>query len=107
MEYRTNGMFRITAQEESEVMRLRLQGRLVGPFVSELERVWQSLTSSSGSKRLCVDLCDVLYIDAAGRELLAEIYGKTGAEFVADTPLMKHFAQEVKRSSVPNRGQGG
>ena len=32
-----------------------------------------------------------------GRNLLAEIHAKTGAEFLADTPLTKYFAEEAQQ----------
>jgi hypothetical protein len=44
-----------------------------------------------------VDLRGVMYVDGTGRDLLAEIHAKTGAEFVADTPLTKHFAEEARQ----------
>jgi hypothetical protein len=44
-----------------------------------------------------VDLRGVMYVDETGRKLLAEIHGRTGAEFVADTPLTKHFAEEARQ----------
>jgi hypothetical protein len=45
-----------------------------------------------------VDLRGVTFIDKAGRTVLAEIHSKTNADFLADTPMTKYFADEAKRS---------
>jgi hypothetical protein len=34
-------------------------------------------------------------MDTNGRNLLAEIHAETGAEFLADTPMTKYFAEEA------------
>jgi ABC-type transporter Mla MlaB component len=90
---------RISVQEDPEVIRLRVEGRLAGAYTSELDRAWRSLALALGSKMLCVDLCDVTYMDRAGMQLLAEIHCKTNADLVADTPLTKYFAEEARRRS--------
>jgi hypothetical protein len=41
-------------------------------------------------------------MDAAGRHLLAEIHAKTGADFLADTPMTKYFAEEAMRGIRAN-----
>ena len=62
-------------------MSIKLEGRIVGPWVAEFDRTWHSLASSLDGKKLSVDLRGVTYIDSEGREVLAEIV-KT-ASFVA------------------------
>ena len=41
-------------------------------------------------------------MDAAGRHLLAEIHDKTGADFLADTPMTKYFAEEAMQGIRTN-----
>ncbi len=90
---------RITIQEEApRSITLKIEGRVTGPTVSELGRAWQDLAATLGSRKLSVDLRGLTFIDTAGRNLLAEIHSKTNAEFVADTPMTKYFADEAKRS---------
>ena len=50
-----------------------------------------------GQKILDVDLCGVTHVDDAGRSLLAEIHARTGAQFIADTPLTKYFAERAQQ----------
>ena len=80
-------------------MRLKLEGRVTGPWVSEFDRTWRSLAPSLESKKLVVDLCGVIHMDSEARRLLAEIHKKTGADFLADTPMTKYFADEARRRS--------
>lgn len=91
-------MLKITVQEEAEAVTLKIEGVVVGPNVPELQRAWQELVPSLGSRKLLVDLCDVTFMDSAARSILADISRKLGAEFLADTPMTKYFAQEAKRA---------
>jgi len=84
---------------------LKVEGRIVGPWTAELDRIWQSLSPSLDGRKLAVDLRGVSYIDHKGREILAEIYRKTGGQFQTDTPLAEYFAQEA-RSSILQNGSG-
>ena len=92
-------MLRITIDDEANPVRLKLEGRIVGPWVAELDRTWQSLGPSLGARKLCIDLCDVSYIDREGRQVLAEMYGQTQAQFETNTPLAEYFAEEARASS--------
>jgi hypothetical protein len=40
----------------------------------------------------------VTYVDTDGRHLLREIYQQSGAAFVFNTPLSKHFAADAVRA---------
>jgi hypothetical protein len=70
---------------------LKLEGKLVGAWVRELERVWQS---ASAQERILVDLCSVSFVDDLGKELLSQMY-RRGARLVAGTPLMKQIVEEI------------
>ena len=85
-------------------MRLKLEGKLTGPWVREFDQAWRSLRSSLDSRKLVIDLCGVIHMDAEAQRLLTEIYEKTGAELVADTPMTKYFADEARRQNGRKRG---
>jgi ABC-type transporter Mla MlaB component len=88
---------RVTIHDrEGEQITLKIEGRVAGPQVPELHRAWQSLATSMGERTLRVDLRGVTHVDETGRNLLAEIHARTGAEFMADTPLTKYFAEEAQ-----------
>ena len=66
---------------------LKLEGRVVGPWVGELQVVCESLLSNGRAMKL--DLSDVSYADAEGVELLANLKLRgvrlvNGSPFVAE-----------------------
>ena len=63
-------MLRITASENLETRIFRLEGRLVGLWVKELERCWQEAARGTRRDSIRVELVAVTFIDIAGRELL-------------------------------------
>ncbi|HTC63770.1 MAG TPA: hypothetical protein VK709_13075 [Candidatus Saccharimonadales bacterium] len=93
-------------QMGSENMTIKIEGKIAGRQVAELDRAWRELAPALGEKKLNVNLCGVTFMDGNGNHLLAEIYEKTGAEFIADTPLSKYFAQQARQSSRSRNGQG-
>jgi len=84
-------------QQEGGHVTLKIEGKVAGLHVPELHRVWRDLAPSLGERMLRVDLRGVMHVDETGRNLLAEIHAKTGAEFLADTPLTKFFAEEAQQ----------
>jgi anti-anti-sigma regulatory factor len=93
---------KISVHETDDDVVLKIEGRAAKPLVDELNRTWQNLAPSLGSRRLSIDLRGVTFMDMTGRHLLAEIHAKTGAEFLADTPMTKYFAEEAIRSFRTN-----
>ena len=76
---------------------MRLDGRVVGPWVDEFRRAWHSLAAGLGSRRLKVDLRGVTHMNADARRVLADIHYTTGADFLTDSPLTQYFAEEARR----------
>ena len=83
-------------QHEPEHVTLQIEGKIAGLHVPVLHKAWQELGPSIGQRRLRVDLRGVTHVDGTGRNLLAEIHARTGAEFLADTPLTKYFAEQAR-----------
>ena len=95
-------MLRITVHDNPRALTFQLEGRLVGPWLRELEECWQSTLALQGKPILCVDLTGVTSIDAAGQACLAAMH-RQGAEFVAaDDCLTKAVVAEVTRGPVPD-----
>jgi hypothetical protein len=95
-------VLRITIEEKGQLVTLKLEGKISGPWMAELNRTWQSLAPSLNSRKLSLDLREVTQINAEGRRLLAEIYDKTGAEFQTGSLLMELYAQEAMREHYKN-----
>jgi len=89
---------KITIHDEPNArLKLKLEGQVAGPWVRELYRTWQSLTPVLESRKLVIDLCGVMHMDSDARNLLAEIYKKSGPDFLANTPITRYFADEARR----------
>jgi anti-anti-sigma regulatory factor len=79
---------------------MRLEGRVAGPWASELDRVWLEAAPRLQSKKLVIDLHNVTYADASGKQVLRDIYAQTNAELVASTPWTQFLAEEVTANKV-------
>jgi ABC-type transporter Mla MlaB component len=99
-------MLRITIHENATAQTILLEGKIVGPWVEEFSRTWHSLAPSLGSKELHLDLRGVGFVDSKGRQLLREIYRKTNASFLADSPLTQYYAEDAMQQS-PRNGEKG
>ena len=89
-------MVRISVEEHINSVVLRVEGSLRGPWVAELERVWQS--NRFPDLRVCLDLKDVSYVDEAAQGLLRRMY-EGGVELLAAGPMMTAIVEEIMRSS--------
>lgn len=93
-------MLRITIQESAQASTFKLEGKLTGPWVNELEQTWQNATAAAppaSKKPLIIDLADVTYIDCAGKSLLARIYER-GAKLIACSPMNRSIVEEIMRA---------
>ena len=91
-------MLKISVENEAKAVTVKLEGSVTGPWVDELKKVWSSLTAP-GSKSLFVDLRGITHVSPAGKQVLSEMHRQSGAEFIADSPLTKHFADEARRTT--------
>ena len=69
---------------------VKLEGKLCGPWVEELQRFW-SATPANHSAR--VDLEEVTYVDQKGRELLWQME-KQGASLVRGSEFINHLLHD-------------
>ena len=92
-------MLRIEWDEASAPATLRLQGKLSGPWVEEVERVWATVRTISSHP--IVDLTEVTFIAAQGRQLLAAML-RQGAE-LHGTLLMQFTIERIKLESLETR----
>jgi len=99
-------MLRITIHDGARAQTIQLEGKIVGPWVEEFSHTWQSLAASLGSKDLHLDLRDVAFVDAKGRQLLREIYQRTNACFLSNSPLTQYYAEDAMQQSRQNGEEG-
>ncbi len=87
-------MLRITIHHTHDDLTLKLEGRLAGPWVGELEACWVEQRATFDSRRWCVDLRGVSHVDDRGRELMARLHAD-GAHFVASGCVMPGIVREI------------
>jgi hypothetical protein len=66
-------MLRITIHEQAGVTSFVVEGKLVGPWVKELEKCWEGATAADPSRAMLVNLAGVNLIHSEGLGLLARL----------------------------------
>jgi hypothetical protein len=88
-------MLRITVVDSPTEQRLVLYGKLVGPWIGELQRVRENLRQQLGDRRSVIDLNEVTLIDDSADQLMV-IMLEQGAELVARGTLNRWLIQALK-----------
>lgn len=88
-------MLKITVHNESSTTTLKIEGKLMGPWVKEMERCWRDLMPLDGAS-LLVDLSGVTFVDPDGEKLLKLMF-QEGADFWAPGVMTRHIVETIKR----------
>src|SRR5439155_21491178 len=103
-------MLRITTETKRGKIFLSVEGRLAGPWVAALEQCWRELHAASPREKFHVNLCEVSFIDAAGKVLLKEIH-RQGGQLIAEGCLNQAIVHEIigrkKASTGDKEGRKG
>lgn len=87
-------MLRISIHYQVPVTSFVLEGKLIGPWVRELEKYWDDALVRNGSRTMLVDLANVSFIDAEGRALLARMR-QEGARLLSAGVLINQIVAEI------------
>lgn len=87
-------MLKITIDNAMNAATLKLEGRLAGPWVGELERSWGAVKDDSRDRPVMVDLCEVTFVDGEGRKLLSRMY-EQGAQLRTFGCMAKGIVEEI------------
>jgi hypothetical protein len=98
----STNVIRITAQQESLVTRLFLEGKLAGRCVDELDKCWQ--TCPNGEVPLLVDLTNVSFVDEHGKELLVRMHNK-GIKLFSKSVMTKCLIEEIENTAAVSGDQ--
>jgi len=98
-------MLKITFQDTPDHTTVKLEGKLSGPWVEELERSWTE-HSPRASENVIIDLSDVTYIDPEGKRLLARMMDK-GVCFEGTHLMTKYVIDEITRVGMRSGRNGG
>ena len=100
-------VLRITVEENSHAIVIKLEGRIAGPWAAELDRLWQEKASSFSKRKTSLDLRETTFADAEGIRVLRTIYSQTGAAILAGTPWTQYLAEEIVGKSTQPAGSEG
>jgi ABC-type transporter Mla MlaB component len=81
-------MLRITLHDSARELRIKLEGKLSGPWVEELRQCWRTASSTTAGRATSLDLSEVDFVDGEGQLLLSEMH-RDGVRLDAVTPLMQ------------------
>lgn len=97
-------MLKISVKDEEPQKRilLEVEGRLVGPWVVELERCWESARNRVSSEVIVVRLANVSFIDDAGRELLTKI-SNAGSKLEGEGCMVRAIIARIIGAVFPAR----
>jgi hypothetical protein len=98
-------MLRISVEENIEALEIKLEGRIAGPWVAELNRVWVETAPRLAARKLILDLSGVTYAEAGGAYLLSQIYAQTKAELLAGTLSAQSLAEQIMRGGTQSETQ--
>lgn len=87
-------MVRVTIDDRGPTAYMKIEGRLVGAWVSELDQCWRTYCTRSPRKKLVADLSKTEFVDLAGKYLLTLMY-RSGVRFTVCTPYMDALLAEI------------
>jgi hypothetical protein len=88
-------MLTITITDTPTEQRITLSGKLIGPWIQELRRVWEQCRTQAVGRKIVFDLNDVIHIEESANSLLTEMMAD-GAELVSDGGLNGWLIQALK-----------
>jgi anti-anti-sigma regulatory factor len=90
-------MLRVTTLATRNQVTLKLEGKLRGPWVGEVAKVWEKVLPDVGGRPIMVDLHAVSFVDERGKGVLIAMR-QGGAELVATGPLMTALLEEITQN---------
>ena len=90
-------MFRATVERTSDQVTLRIEGRLSGPCLAELEHCWSQISVGNGRHRMVVDLKEVTFVSSQGKQLLERLC-RAGAQLTGDGLMTQALVEQITRS---------
>lgn len=90
-------MLKVTIEQKERSSILKLEGRLAGQWVEEVEQAWQAEAGANKDRYIEVDLSGISFIDSQGKQLLARMY-EGGVLLVAVSPTIRHIVEEITRN---------
>jgi anti-anti-sigma regulatory factor len=88
-------VLKITVEKTDKSTKFSLEGKLSGPWVKELDRVWVASGATLEAAPVAVDIAGVTFIDSEGQQLLARMYG-SGVELQGAGCMNRSIVERIK-----------
>src|SRR4051812_40621351 len=91
-------MLKITLHDSADEFRFRLEGKLSGPWVTELRQCWQTASSTTQGRRTVLDMREVDFVDGPGESLLCDMT-RSGVAIQVSTPFMQSVVEGIRHEA--------
>jgi anti-anti-sigma regulatory factor len=78
---------------------MKFEGKLAHEWVDEARKAWMAVSEMNFDAGIVVDLLNVLFVDDAGHQLLAEMRHE-GAELMGSGPLISALIDEIEEAET-------
>ena len=89
-------MLKISILDTPSKRQLLIEGKLIGPWASELARVWRQATTDLNGRALIIDVKGLTTITEDGENVLLELM-KEGASFRSSGVFTKQVLKRMTR----------
>jgi hypothetical protein len=96
-------MLKITIDKDGGPITFKLEGRVAGEWIDELERAW--LVEADRSKLINVDLTGVTFVDEEGKKLLGRMV-EQGSSLHATDCMNRSIIEQITRKRQQHAGNG-
>lgn len=87
-------MLKISTVDTRSERRLMIEGKLMEPWIAELEDTWAAASVNLDGRKLVVDLSNATFISPEGEDALFELMRK-GAKFSCGGVLTKYLVRQI------------
>jgi anti-anti-sigma regulatory factor len=91
-------VMRITLVPESKPPTLKLEGKLSGPWVNELQHSWNEIRQSDHLPKVAVDLTEVTFVSPEGKQLLEAMF-QQGADLRSRSLMTQFILGQIKNNA--------
>jgi len=95
--FRGSVMLRITTRNDNAATIFIVEGKLIGPWVQELEKCWRAAISIEPRSPILVNLAKVTFIDDIGKQLVAQMR-RSGVKLTGAGLIAEFICTEIERA---------
>jgi anti-anti-sigma factor len=97
-------VLRITTERSKNLLSLRLEGRIAGPWVEVLRRTWTDAASRDEPQEIVLDFGGVSFVDNQGQKLLLTMQ-KRGVMLINPSGFMREVLERHGPSLKHNKSR--